>query len=51
MNDIGMFRAATHAVAVENAKTELKALAHETIGSNQEESVVRWLRGKGAWRP
>ena len=51
VNDIGMFRAAKHAVAVSNARPELKALAHETIGSNQEDSVIRWLRAKGAWRP
>jgi 5-amino-6-(5-phospho-D-ribitylamino)uracil phosphatase len=51
VNDIGMFRAAAHAVAVSNARPELKALAHETIGSNQQDSVIRWLRAKGAWRP
>jgi Cof subfamily protein (haloacid dehalogenase superfamily) len=51
VNDIGMFRVATHAVAVGNAREELKALAHETIGTNQEDSVLRWLRGTGTWRP
>ena len=51
VNDMGMFRAAAHAVAMANARPELKALAHETIGTNQEDSVIRWLRGKGAWRP
>ena len=51
MNDRGMFRVATHGVAVSNARPEIKALAHEIIGSNQEDSVVGWLRGKGAWRP
>ncbi len=51
VNDIGMFRAATHAVAVANARQEIKALAHETIGSNEDDSVVRWLRGRKGWRP
>lgn len=43
VNDIGMFRIASHAVAVANARDEVKALAHEMIGTNQEDSVVRWL--------
>ncbi len=47
VNDLGMFRIASHAVAVSNARPELKALAHEVIGSNQDDSVVRWLRGTG----
>jgi hypothetical protein len=51
VNDIGMFRAAAHAVAMANAHPAVKALADEIIGSNQEDSVVRWLRGKGEWRP
>jgi Cof subfamily protein (haloacid dehalogenase superfamily) len=46
VNDLGMFRIASHAVAVANARDELKALAHEVIGSNQEDSVVKWLRGR-----
>jgi hydroxymethylpyrimidine pyrophosphatase-like HAD family hydrolase len=31
---------------VSNARPELKALAHEVIGSNQDDSVVEWLRRK-----
>jgi hydroxymethylpyrimidine pyrophosphatase-like HAD family hydrolase len=46
VNDLGMFRIASHAVAMSNARNELKALAHEVIGSNQEDSVVKWLRGQ-----
>lgn len=42
-NDIKMFRSAHHAVAVANAVPDLKAHAHEVIGSNLEDSVVRYL--------
>ena len=44
VNDLGMLRAADHAVAVANARPEVREIAHEVIGSNQEDSVVRWLR-------
>ncbi|MBI5093785.1 MAG: HAD-IIB family hydrolase [Candidatus Hydrogenedentes bacterium] len=43
MNDLGMFRIASHAVAVGNAKEELKQHATCVIGTNEEDSVVRYL--------
>ncbi len=43
-NDIKMFRIADHAVAVANATAELKRHATHLIGSNQEDSVVKYLR-------
>ena len=47
-NDLDMFRTADHAVAVANAIPELKAHASEIIGSNEEDSVARYLlRVKG----
>jgi Cof subfamily protein (haloacid dehalogenase superfamily) len=43
-NDVKMFKAATRAVAVGNAHPEVLRLATETIGSNDEDSVVRFIR-------
>lgn len=43
VNDLTMFRSAHHAVAVENAVPELKALAHEVIGHHTDDAVVRYL--------
>ena len=43
-NDVKMFRAADHAVAVANAIDEVKACAHEVIGSNLDDSVVKYLQ-------
>lgn len=43
-NDIKMFRIADCAVAVANATAELKQYATQIIGSNQEDSVVKYLR-------
>lgn len=42
-NDIKMFRFADHAVAVANAPEEVKFHAQEVIGSNLDDSVVRYL--------
>lgn len=42
-NDIEMFQVADRAVAVANATEELKALATQVIGPNDEDSVVRYL--------
>lgn len=42
-NDIAMLQAADHAVAVENAFPEVKAVAHEVIGPNTTDSVARWI--------
>jgi hypothetical protein len=42
-NDIPMFQVAGRGVAVENAITELKHVAHEVIGPHHEDSVIRYL--------
>jgi Cof subfamily protein (haloacid dehalogenase superfamily) len=42
-NDLGLFRLASVGVAVANAAPELKASASRVIGSNQEDSVARYL--------
>lgn len=42
-NDIDMMRRATHAVAVAGAVPETKAVASEIIGSNDADSVARWI--------
>lgn len=42
-NDIAMLQAAHHAVAVDNAFPEVKAVAHEIIGPNTDDSVAHWL--------
>jgi Cof subfamily protein (haloacid dehalogenase superfamily) len=46
VNDVGMFRIADRCVAPSNAKDCIKALAHEIIGSNQDDSVVRYIRSR-----
>ena len=43
VNDIPLFRAADESYAVENACTELKEIATAIIGSNEDDSVVKWL--------
>jgi Cof subfamily protein (haloacid dehalogenase superfamily) len=43
LNDLDMFADADHAVAVENAVPELRAVASEVAGRNDEDGVVRWL--------
>ena len=48
VNDIPLFRVATHAVAVANASPDLKLHATQVIGPNQEDSVVRYIRDH--WR-
>lgn len=42
-NDIAMLEVADHAVAVENAFPEVKAVAHEVIGLNTDDAVAHWL--------
>ena len=42
-NDIDMFEIADQCYAVENAVEELKQIASEVIGSNNADSVVKWL--------
>lgn len=43
-NDIDMFEAADECYAVSNAVSELKKRATGVIGSNEEDSVARWLK-------
>ena len=45
-NDIEMFEIADEAYAVENAVDELKNIATGIIGSNDSDSVARWLHDK-----
>ena len=42
-NDVSMFRLAPRAIAVENAKTLLKAHATHTIGHHEEDSVIKFI--------
>ncbi|HBP65264.1 MAG TPA: HAD family hydrolase [Desulfosporosinus sp.] len=42
-NDIKMFKLAGKAIAVNNATTELKDYASEIIGSNEEDSVIKYI--------
>jgi hypothetical protein len=52
-NDLTMFQLADRAIAVANATTTLKAHATQVIGSNNEDSVVRFIRddwGEGMTR-
>jgi Cof subfamily protein (haloacid dehalogenase superfamily) len=42
-NDIAMFKKADHAVSVKNAISELKAIADEVIGTNDDNSVAGYI--------
>lgn len=44
VNDIKIFEIAAHAVAVENAHARLKRVATQVIGSNEDDSVIRFIR-------
>ncbi len=44
INDIKMFKIADHAIAVANANAELQRYATLVIGSNTEDSVVKYIR-------
>lgn len=44
VNDIPMFRISDECYAVENAVTELKALATGIIASNEQDGVAKWLQ-------
>lgn len=44
INDLKMFDAADYAVAVGNAQAEVKARADTIIGTNEEDSVARFIR-------
>ncbi|MCK5785482.1 MAG: HAD family phosphatase [Candidatus Sabulitectum sp.] len=43
-NDISMFKMADRSIAVSNATDELKQYATETIGNNNEDSVIRYIQ-------
>ena len=43
INDISMFEIAEECYAVDNAVDELKAIATDVIGSNEENGVAKWL--------
>jgi len=43
VNEAGFFRIATRAVARATARPDLAAAAHEVIGTNGEDSVMRWI--------
>lgn len=43
LNDLGMFGREWHAVAVENARSELKERAREIIGHHGEDAVLRYV--------
>lgn len=45
-NDIDMFEMADETYAVENAVEELKSIATQVIGNNNEDGVAKWLCGK-----
>ena len=45
-NDIDMFEIADECYAVENAVEELKQIATAVIGTNNEDSVVKWLEDR-----
>jgi hydroxymethylpyrimidine pyrophosphatase-like HAD family hydrolase len=43
INDIGMFKLAGRAIATANAEEQVKAVADEIIGINDDDSVVKYL--------
>lgn len=43
INDIGMFKLAGRAIATANAEDQVKAVADEIIGTNDDDSVVKYL--------
>lgn len=46
LNDVNMFRMAATAVAVQNATDEIKSYATTIIGTNNEDSVVKYIAEK-----
>lgn len=44
LNDLGMFRSGCHAVAVANARQEIREAAHRIIGPHHEEAVPFFIR-------
>lgn len=50
VNDIPMFEVSDECYAVANAVPELKALATDVIGANDEDGVAKWLEAKESER-
>ena len=46
LNDIIMLKGADTAIAVENAVTQVKEIAHVIIGNNNDNSVVKYIMEK-----
>lgn len=44
LNDLPMFEVSNRKIAVSNAKDEIKAVADEVIGNNNENSVAYWIK-------
>ncbi|BCJ96788.1 Cof-type HAD-IIB family hydrolase [Anaerocolumna cellulosilytica] len=44
LNDLPFFKACDKALAVENARVEVKTAAHEIIGHHKEDGVAKWIR-------
>ncbi len=44
LNDVKMFKMAHRAVAVSNASYEIKKIATEVIGSNEQDSVIKYIQ-------
>ncbi|MEG2819697.1 MAG: HAD family hydrolase [Muribaculaceae bacterium] len=44
LNDIPMMKIADHAVAMSNAVDEVREYANEIIGTNNDDSVARWIQ-------
>ncbi|MBW8014825.1 MAG: Cof-type HAD-IIB family hydrolase [Planctomycetes bacterium] len=43
LNDVNMFKMAHKAVAVKNASDEIRHLANEVIGTNEQDSVIKYI--------
>jgi Cof subfamily protein (haloacid dehalogenase superfamily) len=43
LNDVKMFKMAHKAIAVSNASDEIRHLANEVIGTNQQDSVIKYI--------
>ena len=43
LNDVNMFKEARYSVAVANASEEIKSLATEIIGTNEDDSVIKYI--------
>ena len=46
LNDVNMFKMAHKAIAVKNASDEIRHLAHEVIGTNEQDSVIKYILKK-----